>query len=397
MIFTAFGGSTMAWTSISPERAKAHPLYGINGWLMWYAIFASIAIATLTISGLLHLFHSPQPKPGGFVGGLIMTAMYCLMLYCLFRRRRMFRTVAITTLLLMAGLHLMSSTGPNLSEAVSLRVLLLSTAWIFYFQLSRRVRVTFEYLVRDNDPLAQGEQADAVERPAQSSNRAIAAGGTIAQQKSLPYRIAKAVWIGTMIVAALVVAGPTLQKQGVPIEELTQAKLRGLYVALLIFFIGMILRNLYLKKFRTAVVTFVLLTGFWAYLGWQHQRKVNDNAAQMALLNQQVEDANKNFSQEIEEMRKIYHSIAGSITFSSAARSKLETDEARKKLATMESIVNDIQRSNERAWRTRMAIISESRIPMATKAAAISMIKDKQDKSGSLQRRFNQLGRVHTS
>lgn len=57
----------------------------------------------------------------------------------------------------------------------------------------------------------------------------------------------------------------------------------------------------------------------------------------------------------------------------------------------MDSLVDDMQRVNARAWQTRIALVNSSGIPTAAKAAAMSVIKDKQDKAGSLQRRLNEL------
>lgn len=155
----------MAWTPIPPERAKTHPLFGIRGWLLLYVISTIIGMAQILLITLQSNHESPSQKVANFAIATIFLAMQLLVLYFLFRHSPRLRVVALWTIAasILLGLAMSALLSPPDLRWIGLVVglvvgLVPSIAWAIYFQRSRRVRVTFEHLVRDNDPLLQAKK-----------------------------------------------------------------------------------------------------------------------------------------------------------------------------------------------------------------------------------------------
>jgi len=154
----------MGWISISPERAKAHPLYGINGWLLWFAIGQIVSIALLAIPALTSFLISPRQAQASFLLVLIFIATQFPMLYSLFRLRPNFRMVAMTTILISGFVWMVVVSLINVGDGAG-RVIVSAIGWTWYLQVSRRVSVTFEHRVRDNDPLLTLQKDNPIPKP----------------------------------------------------------------------------------------------------------------------------------------------------------------------------------------------------------------------------------------
>lgn len=157
------------WQHVSAETAKAHPLYGVRGWLLFFAIsnllgllafFGSVrseaSIANMSEMALLAIDH---PN----VTYLKLTLLFAITnfaakCYLLFSKHQQFRKIISILLLLdwpvtvclavivgatslVAPLFLTPLFGWAISCAV----------WIAYLQKSERVRVTFEHCLKQDE------------------------------------------------------------------------------------------------------------------------------------------------------------------------------------------------------------------------------------------------------
>lgn len=158
------------WLRVTPEEAKKHPLYGVRGWLLLFAVailfgFLS-AVSTVNTEALKSGFSLSKLLAVGipetiflklvlWIRGLIVLPIYWL----LFSKHPSFRPVSICLLLgLWPGIALAGFLNPFPSLGESLVFSFIPWAvscaiWVTYLQRSERVRVTFEHSVkagRDN-------------------------------------------------------------------------------------------------------------------------------------------------------------------------------------------------------------------------------------------------------
>lgn len=172
------------WTRVTVEEAKKHPLYGVRGWLAFFAFSTLIGFAqTVTpvnveaikagVSlGTLLSLDMPEAiflKWVLWIHGLIVVAIYGL----LFSKHPSFRPVSTYLLLgfwptvALAGLLNPFST---LGEVLVLSFIpwaLYCATWVTYLQKSKRVRVTFERSVKaGQDNVADTSLAPFSHKPA---------------------------------------------------------------------------------------------------------------------------------------------------------------------------------------------------------------------------------------
>lgn len=157
------------WQHVSAETAKAHPLYGVRGWLLFFAIsnllgllafFGSVrseaSIANMSEMALLAIDH---PNVTYLKLTLLFAiANFAAKCYLLFSKHQQFRKIISILLLLdwpvtvclavivgatslVAPLFLTPLFGWAISCAV----------WIAYLQKSERVRVTFEHCLKQDE------------------------------------------------------------------------------------------------------------------------------------------------------------------------------------------------------------------------------------------------------
>lgn len=158
----------MAWRSISPDLAKQHPLYGVGGWLVFFIVFLVILI--LLISPLVQI---AAKEVAGFSNPIFTPSIqwigYFLLIWYIVKKKSGILTFY---LIMFPGLSILgtiileilrpefSSLGPEFSsylhfgpEDLILTVLVRDVPFALYLFNSRRVRVTFQHQVRDNDPI----------------------------------------------------------------------------------------------------------------------------------------------------------------------------------------------------------------------------------------------------
>lgn len=141
------------WTQVTADEAKKHSLYGIRGWLTFFAFSLLIGFAQILVP-----VNEVVIKTGISLGtlwtlwinGLFVVAIYGL----LFSKHPSFRPVSIYFLLgrwpaeaLLAFVYPFPHSGNALASdfipwAVSCAI------WVTYLQRSKRVRVTFEHSVK---------------------------------------------------------------------------------------------------------------------------------------------------------------------------------------------------------------------------------------------------------
>ena len=164
---TGFTGlfSVNTWKRISAEEAKKHPLYGVRGWLVFFAFSTLIGFAkdltdvnevALKAGVSLGTLLSVDMPEASFVKlvlwihGLIVVPIYGL----LFSKHPSFRPASIYLLLgfwpavALAGFL---NPFPALGELLVFSFILWAVScavWVTYLQKSKRVRVTFEHSVK---------------------------------------------------------------------------------------------------------------------------------------------------------------------------------------------------------------------------------------------------------
>ena len=156
------------WKKISVEEAKLHPLYGIKGWLLLFAIgplFGSL-ITYGQINNLAHKLNlsvtkflaidSPEVIYIEFslwMNIALTTVIYILMITknSDFRKIVSFMLLgAWPTLFLYGQAHPYSGIGSDLSASF-LSWIIYCVVWVTYINKSRRVRVTFENAILNED------------------------------------------------------------------------------------------------------------------------------------------------------------------------------------------------------------------------------------------------------
>lgn len=158
------------WQPISPSEATQHPLYGVRGWLLLFAIGAFLGPLTslgqvnsaafensLSFWELLDIDH---PSINFLKTALLMElALSALILFLLFTKNSNFRTVANLGRLLFWPLLCLIAFSEGIDETLSALAAtffpwaLSCAVWVTYLQRSKRVRVTFENCVRGDDPM----------------------------------------------------------------------------------------------------------------------------------------------------------------------------------------------------------------------------------------------------
>ncbi len=164
------------WQKVTVEQARQHPLYGVGGWLIVFAVGLLLGLisglgdvrgeahkAGMTMWELLSRDHPAATYVNAALGlqVFIVASIYWLLL----SKHASFRMV--TSALLLGGwpaAALLGALGPFPGLAGSLALAFFSWAiscavWVTYLQRSERVRVTFENcLAADAPRLAKEEQ-----------------------------------------------------------------------------------------------------------------------------------------------------------------------------------------------------------------------------------------------
>lgn len=159
-----------SWIGVAPELAKAHPLYGIDGWLRFY--LAALGVGLFLLFGKLHVMANLEhevynPVLGWFVkerpdsepflnAGFVALALTVITWWQAGSRWFGFRIGAsiyqlATPILVLLVVTRGEPTSNQVADCV-IGTLLGSAIWITYLWRSRRVRVTFESKVRSDDP-----------------------------------------------------------------------------------------------------------------------------------------------------------------------------------------------------------------------------------------------------
>lgn len=181
-----------AWKTISAREAKENSLYGIGGWLVVFAIsvFFGLIVTIGTLQGeaykadsSLSAFLSIDHPAITFIKGVLVVhivsaaAIYWLLL----TRHQRFRIVASCLLLaawpVTACFGLINSfSGVDVAIGSSFLPWAISCAvWVSYLNLSRRVRVTFEHLIREGEresTSSSDEESSSTEHEIPASPRA---------------------------------------------------------------------------------------------------------------------------------------------------------------------------------------------------------------------------------
>lgn len=165
------------WQPISPSEATKHPLYGVKGWLLLFAIGVFLGPLmslgqvnsaafenSLTFWELLDIDH---PSINFLKAALLMElALSALILFLLFTKNSNFRTVANLGRLLFWPLLCLIAFSEGIDETLSALATtffpwaLSCAVWVTYLQRSKRVRVTFENCVREDDPMVLTKTAN---------------------------------------------------------------------------------------------------------------------------------------------------------------------------------------------------------------------------------------------
>jgi hypothetical protein len=147
------------WRQVPIDQAKGHPLYGIGGWLIVFAVLLAFGllkgigeIGKIAADADIGFFDLLREAEGGFfalvlvLGSLQVGVIYYLMA----TRSSSFRNVSSVALLLgepitwcVGALASIPEMGRIIVES-GLIWLISSAVWISYLQKSKRVRVTFE-------------------------------------------------------------------------------------------------------------------------------------------------------------------------------------------------------------------------------------------------------------
>lgn len=171
-----FGGNT--WKRVPAEEAKKHPLYGVGGWLAWFAFIFLLGISRTAVE-----INAEALKAGMSMGAVlaidspVMRFMKILLAievlagvvfyWLLFSKHRSFRLVSSCILLgrypVVSFVAIWGATSsvpelvPGLGAALVIDFIAWVTScaiWVTYLQRSKRVRVTFEHCVKvEQDPV----------------------------------------------------------------------------------------------------------------------------------------------------------------------------------------------------------------------------------------------------
>jgi hypothetical protein len=156
------------WQLVSPETAKAHPLYGIKGWLLFFAagnllgLLAFIGsvrreafIANMSELEFLAIDH---PAITFLKVALALNTVGTAIIYwLLFTKHQRFRAVATWLLLgVFPAIVLLGFLNPfdglgNMIATTLFPWAISCAVWVTYLQKSERVRVTFEHCLKQDE------------------------------------------------------------------------------------------------------------------------------------------------------------------------------------------------------------------------------------------------------
>lgn len=157
-----------SWKPISAVDATKHPLYGVKNWLAVFAfgillgflrdiaaLDAEALKAGMSLSALLSIDHPAITFSK--IGLAVDTAVLVVIYWLLFTKHPKFRLTA--TWLLLGAFPVVVVLGllrpfDGLGEAVAMSLFpwaISCAVWVTYLNRSRRVRVTFEHLVRPDE------------------------------------------------------------------------------------------------------------------------------------------------------------------------------------------------------------------------------------------------------
>jgi hypothetical protein len=156
------------WQLVSPETAKAHPLYGIKGWLLLFAagnllgLLAFIGsvrreafIANMSELEFLAIDH---PAITFLKVALALNTVGTAIIYwLLFTKHQKFRAVATWLLLgVFPAIVLLGFLNPfdglgNMIATTLFPWAISCAVWVTYLQKSERVRVTFEHCLKQDE------------------------------------------------------------------------------------------------------------------------------------------------------------------------------------------------------------------------------------------------------
>ncbi len=154
------------WVRLSPEEAKRHPLYGIEGWLVvWLAyLIVTIALTVLSVADpeqrlRLDQHYHQHARLVMSLNAAILVALVATFVLGVLRHRR-FPAVAVATLSADITLNVvlaiyLVAMGSQAVRIFAITSILLSTAvralMIGYILRSRRVNVTYLGRIRATD------------------------------------------------------------------------------------------------------------------------------------------------------------------------------------------------------------------------------------------------------
>jgi hypothetical protein len=158
------------WIPVGRQGAEAHPLYGVRGWLLAILVLHSLGLLLvlvtqgadlLRIARRIGIFFELDIVLGLLMVGLLqLVVLQAYMLYLGFLRQPGFRAWALVLMVLSIaldlGLMLYLSAHGGAHDPDSLLIDFLqigiSLATLAYLAVSRRVRVTYQWLVSADDP-----------------------------------------------------------------------------------------------------------------------------------------------------------------------------------------------------------------------------------------------------
>ena len=157
---------TTGWTPISETDAKKHKLYGVRGWLLVFAIGLFLNLlrelgslsgearqAGMTLGQLLSISHPAVTFIKVYWLALIslVVLVYWMMATkaTAFRRLTSWILLGFTPVTVLIGVS-NSFYGPDNAVQALIGWAVSCAVWVTYLNRSRRVRVTFEHLMREN-------------------------------------------------------------------------------------------------------------------------------------------------------------------------------------------------------------------------------------------------------